>query len=264
MLLYTSALQHGQVGPVTAVLWISEVVAPSAVALVLLGDAVRPGWSLAATVAGLVTVGAAVLLATAPATGATAHATDAQPLEAPRQPIPVEGRMPAALPSRDSQFGTILWWGSPTNPLPIWRPPERRRTIRPLRPPAVPVSAHAYGAQAADPYLAQPADPYLAQPADPYLAETPHPYPARLADPYPSQPAWADPPDAGGLEAPPTAIPTAMGWPAAQPARAHPAVSQPSPAEWAQARPSSDRPTEPMIWSGPPAGRQPIWRPPDR
>src|SRR4051794_450938 len=33
MLLYTHALQHGQVGPVTAVLWIGEVVAPSAVGL---------------------------------------------------------------------------------------------------------------------------------------------------------------------------------------------------------------------------------------
>ncbi len=81
MLLYTNALQHGQVGPVTAVLWIGEVVAPSAVGLALLGDTVRPGWELRAAVAGLITVGAAVVLATAPATGATAQPSPDRPPE---------------------------------------------------------------------------------------------------------------------------------------------------------------------------------------
>jgi hypothetical protein len=116
MLLYTSALQRGQVGPVTAVLWIGEVIAPSAVALALLGDTVRPGWSMAATVAGLVTVGAAVLLSTAPATSATARPAESLAIEAPKRPIPI-----AAPPSRDRYAGKMLWWGQP----PIWRPVDR-------------------------------------------------------------------------------------------------------------------------------------------
>jgi hypothetical protein len=115
MLLYTNALQSGQVGPVTAVLWIGEVVAPSAVALTILGDTVRPGWSLAAMAAGLVTVGAAVVLATAPATGATA-----QPAEGPQPAIAAAPR-PLALPSGERYSGKIGWWGQPT----IWRPPAR-------------------------------------------------------------------------------------------------------------------------------------------
>jgi len=116
MLLYTHALQHGQVGPVTAVLWIAEVIAPSAVALVLLGDAVRPGWELAAAVAGLVTVAAAVLLATAPASTATTKPPEAiaagpRPLELPAAPLPAEIR----------HAERIIWWGPP----PIWIPPGR-------------------------------------------------------------------------------------------------------------------------------------------
>ncbi|GAA2481629.1 hypothetical protein [Winogradskya humida] len=79
MVLYTHALQKGQVGPVTAVLWIAEVIAPSAVALALLGDTVRAGWELPAALAALVTVGAAVMLATAPATDATARPQEALP-----------------------------------------------------------------------------------------------------------------------------------------------------------------------------------------
>jgi len=146
MLLYTNALQHGQVGPVTAVLWIGEVIAPSAIALALLGDTVRAGWELSATVAGLVTVGAAVLLATAPGTGETAQPAAGA---AQRQPIALAGRRPAALPSRVNPFGTILWWGSPTNPLPIWRPPERTRAARAVQTAAEPIWDRPYRAQPA-------------------------------------------------------------------------------------------------------------------
>jgi hypothetical protein len=143
MLLYTSALQHGQVGPVTAVLWIGEVVAPSVVGLALLGDTVRPGWDLRAAVAGLVTVGAAALLATAPATGATAQPP---PVQQPSQlALPAAGHWLVAQPSRSHpierepswyqplssrQPGTITWWGPPTNQQPIWRPPDRPRPAR--------------------------------------------------------------------------------------------------------------------------------------
>jgi hypothetical protein len=129
MLMYTDALQHGQVGPVTAVLWISEVAAPSALALAFLGDAVRSGWGLAAALAGVFTVGAALVLATAPAATATAAAHGEMP-----QPALAGVRAPAALAMRPT--GTLLWWGSPTNPLPIWRPPSRSHTARPAPAPA--------------------------------------------------------------------------------------------------------------------------------
>jgi hypothetical protein len=140
MLLYTSALRSGQVGPVTAVLWIGEVVAPSAVGLLVLGDTVRPGWSLAAATAGLVTVGAAAVLATAPATAASdavahlepsavAHRTDLQPvaaLEAARMPMwpsiawhepsrhePYWRRSADVQPFTDRQVAAVRWWGPP-------------------------------------------------------------------------------------------------------------------------------------------------------
>jgi drug/metabolite transporter (DMT)-like permease len=70
MLLYTHALQHGQVGPVTAVLWIVEVIPPSIVGVVVLHDTVREGWAPYAVVAVLVTAVAAAVLATAPGTAA--------------------------------------------------------------------------------------------------------------------------------------------------------------------------------------------------
>jgi hypothetical protein len=93
MLMYTHALQHGQVGPVTAVLWIGEVVAPSAVGLALLGDTVLPGWEVRAAVAGFIVVASAVVLATAPATSDTAQpAQEASPAPAP---VPARAGAPA-------------------------------------------------------------------------------------------------------------------------------------------------------------------------
>ena len=116
MVLYTHALQHGQVGPVTAVLWIAEVIAPSIVALAILGDTVRPGWELPALIAGLVTVGAAVLLA-----GASGHEgpTD-QPEALTAAPIRL-AIAATAQPDRDPHAERVIWWGAP----PIWRPPQR-------------------------------------------------------------------------------------------------------------------------------------------
>jgi hypothetical protein len=165
MLLYTHALRHGQVGPVTAVLWIGEVVAPSAIGLALLGDTVRAGWDLPAVAAGLVTVGAAVVLATAPAStvpasSATAHTP---PSDVPQPAAPIEVRWPAPPlwpslawnePSRqestqvqpftdqqattirwwgppftDRQAGTFWWWGPPASPQLIWIPPDRTTRV---------------------------------------------------------------------------------------------------------------------------------------
>jgi hypothetical protein len=118
MLLYANALQRGQVGPVTAVLWIAEVTAPSALALLMLGDSVRPGWDMAATVAALITIGAAVLLASAPASNDTAvpaqAGAPAPPPLLPPAPLPVNPRM-----ARRGE--RIIWWGPP----PVWVPPLR-------------------------------------------------------------------------------------------------------------------------------------------
>ena len=125
MLLYANALQHGDVGPVTAVHWSAEVIAPSAVAVAFLGDTVRPGWGLPATVAGLVTVGAAVLLATAPANHAAARPPDALPAQAPRPALPA-----ARLAPDHRCAERIIWWGPP----PIWRPPVRAKAV-PAAPP---------------------------------------------------------------------------------------------------------------------------------
>jgi len=96
--------------------WTAEVVAPSAIALIFLGDSFRPGWGWVAVPAGVVIVGAAVLLATAPATNA-AHGTAVA--EVPRPAVPTAARSAVR----------IIWWGPP----PIWRPPDRG-TVTATRP----------------------------------------------------------------------------------------------------------------------------------
>ncbi len=142
MMLYAHALQNGQVGPVTAVHWSAEVLAPSAVALLLLGDTVRPGWEAIALVAGLVTAMSAVVLASAPGTSAAALPAEAtsvpgttsidhepkwtvpsgepmrvaRPATRPSVPLPRPATPPIARPA-----DRIVWWGPP----PIWRPPAR-------------------------------------------------------------------------------------------------------------------------------------------
>jgi drug/metabolite transporter (DMT)-like permease len=63
MLLYAMALEHGDVGPVTALLWITEVIAPSIVGAWLLGDTVRAGWLPVAGVALVAATAAAGVLA---------------------------------------------------------------------------------------------------------------------------------------------------------------------------------------------------------
>jgi len=125
MLMYTHALQHGKVGPVTAVLWIAEVIAPSAVALAILGDAVRPGWELPAAIAGLVTVGAAVLLAGASAEDASDRTPEAITAAAPRLALAA-----APHPARVRHAERVIWWGAP----PIWKPPARARAAVAARP----------------------------------------------------------------------------------------------------------------------------------
>jgi len=62
MVLYAYALEDGDVGPLTAVLWIGEVVAPSITGVLLLGDTVRPGWLPVAVIALGAAVGSAAVL----------------------------------------------------------------------------------------------------------------------------------------------------------------------------------------------------------
>jgi hypothetical protein len=135
MMLYAHALQHGEVGPVTAVHWTFEVLTPSAVAVAFLGDTVRAGWEIPAAAAALTTVAAAALLATAPATGVT-HAAElpAAPAPAPTSTvidvsIPPGSSVPVlpgagAMVRAKGQRERIIWWGPP----PIWRPPGRAQS----------------------------------------------------------------------------------------------------------------------------------------
>jgi uncharacterized membrane protein HdeD (DUF308 family) len=63
---YTAALSRGDVGPITAVFLVTQVVVPGMVGIGLLGDPVRPGWAWV-LVGGLATaVAGTVLLARAP------------------------------------------------------------------------------------------------------------------------------------------------------------------------------------------------------
>ncbi|GIF16504.1 hypothetical protein [Actinoplanes teichomyceticus] len=157
MVMYANALQRGEVGRVTAVHWTGEVIAPSVIALTILGDTVRPGWEPVALAAALITVSCAIVLASAPATtvaaaeaaepaalpaGAEPYALPAPPLpvlpgaaghpvaalapgQAWRLAIPLEARWPALQPPLIRGYGTIVWWGPPSAPLPIWVPPDR-------------------------------------------------------------------------------------------------------------------------------------------
>lgn len=70
MLGYAHGLEHGEVGPVTAALWVSETVVPGAIGLAVLSDRIRAGWAAPAALAAVVAVGSTVVLARS-----AAHAT---------------------------------------------------------------------------------------------------------------------------------------------------------------------------------------------
>lgn len=75
LLAYAHALEHGEVGPVTSALWVTEVVVPAVIGVAVLGDQVRPGWRVPATIAVIVAVAATIVLASSPAQAATAVET---------------------------------------------------------------------------------------------------------------------------------------------------------------------------------------------
>ncbi|PVZ10003.1 hypothetical protein [Actinomycetospora cinnamomea] len=65
--LYTVALGRGHVGPVVAVLAVTETLAPGLLGLVALGDSIRPGWMWGFVLGLVLALGSVVLLARSPA-----------------------------------------------------------------------------------------------------------------------------------------------------------------------------------------------------
>jgi drug/metabolite transporter (DMT)-like permease len=63
---YARSLERGAVGPATAVLWAMEVLVPGVIGVVVLNDAIRPGWALPALLAVAAVVAACTVLATTP------------------------------------------------------------------------------------------------------------------------------------------------------------------------------------------------------
>lgn len=66
-LTYARSLERGPVGPATAVLWVVEVLVPGIIGIAVLGDLVRPGWTLPTVLAVAAAVVACSMLATSPA-----------------------------------------------------------------------------------------------------------------------------------------------------------------------------------------------------
>ncbi len=65
--LYTVALSRGAVGPVVAVLAVTETLAPGLLGLILLGDGIRSGWVVPFVVGLVLALGGVVVLARSPA-----------------------------------------------------------------------------------------------------------------------------------------------------------------------------------------------------
>lgn len=73
---YARSLERGPVGPATAVLWSVEAVLAGLAGVLVIGDAVRPGWSAPAVVAVLAVLAGCAVLATGPAERRLDHAED--------------------------------------------------------------------------------------------------------------------------------------------------------------------------------------------
>jgi glucose uptake protein GlcU len=63
---YSAALARGEVGAVTAVFSVTEVVVPGLIGILLLGDPNRPGWVLPFAIGLVVAVAGVVVLARTP------------------------------------------------------------------------------------------------------------------------------------------------------------------------------------------------------
>lgn len=63
LIAYAHALERGDVGIVTAALWVSEIVVPGAIGIAVLGDQVRAGWAVPGVIATAVAIASTVGLA---------------------------------------------------------------------------------------------------------------------------------------------------------------------------------------------------------
>lgn len=68
---YAEALAHGNVGSVTAGLWVTEIIVPTLVGVWLLNDTIRGGWTVPGSAALLIAIGSTVALARSPGQLAT-------------------------------------------------------------------------------------------------------------------------------------------------------------------------------------------------
>lgn len=66
VLMYARALEHGQVGPPTALLWVIMVVGPGAIGLLALGDTIVPGLELVGLVGVAAAIAGCIVLALSP------------------------------------------------------------------------------------------------------------------------------------------------------------------------------------------------------
>jgi len=215
-----------------------------------------------------------VLLATAPANDATALPADAQ-ADGLRPPIPVGGRRPAALPSGANQWGTILWFGSPTNPLPIWRPPDRTAAARAARAAPQPIADRPWANP--EPLSDRPwTDP---QPIAAYQTAGPATAGQQVAgQQLPGQQISGQQPPGqqisgqrnSGRQLPGQQVAVRPGDAPQRPASRPPVMpGYSTEPELSQQRvdepqPEHDREFGTVTWWGEPTSPQPIWRPPDR
>ncbi|HEY4333347.1 MAG TPA: hypothetical protein VGM78_12280 [Ilumatobacteraceae bacterium] len=67
LVLHAMALQRGNVGPITAAMWSTEVLVASIVSATFLGDHLRPGWEVPAILGIALTLASTIALASSPA-----------------------------------------------------------------------------------------------------------------------------------------------------------------------------------------------------
>jgi uncharacterized protein (TIRG00374 family) len=102
LVVYAYALEHGDIGSVTAAMWVSDILASGLVGVVLLGDRARPGWSWVAALATGAAVAAIVVLGRSPAQATTIGIDRDVPSEHLPQPQP--------RPRRRRPVPRAVWW----------------------------------------------------------------------------------------------------------------------------------------------------------
>lgn len=91
---YAYALEHGEVGRVTAAMWVSDIVVAGVVGVALLGDRARPGWWWVAVLGTAGAVAAIVVLARSPAQATPIGLEADQAPPPPEPPRPWHRRRP--------------------------------------------------------------------------------------------------------------------------------------------------------------------------